>query len=47
MQGILVEQQFALVQELKTSDNPNFVSQILNDFCDGAETSITNLNKFL
>ncbi|KAM5559540.1 histidine-containing phosphotransfer protein 2 [Rosa sericea] len=46
-EGILVEQQFAQVQQLKTSDNPNFVSQILNDFCDGAETSITNLNKFL
>lgn len=47
MQAILVEQQFAQVQELQNPDNPNFVSQVLNDFCNGAETSITELNKFL
>ncbi|XP_050379531.1 histidine-containing phosphotransfer protein 2-like [Argentina anserina] len=46
-EGILVEQQFAQVQELKNSDNPNFVSKVLNDFCDGAEQTITNLNKLL
>ncbi|KAK9921208.1 hypothetical protein M0R45_029728 [Rubus argutus] len=47
IEGILVEQQFAQVQELQNPDNPNFVSRVLNDFCNGAETSITELNKFL
>ncbi|KAL6141788.1 hypothetical protein ACLB2K_060075 [Fragaria x ananassa] len=46
-EGILVEQQFAQVQELKNSENPKFLAQVLNDFCDGAESSITNLNKLL
>ena len=44
---MLVEKQFAQVQELNNKDNPNFVSKVLNDFCDGAERSITQLNKIL
>ncbi|KAK4834096.1 hypothetical protein QYF36_016796 [Acer negundo] len=43
MQGIL-DSQFAEVQALQDSSNPNFVNEVITLFCNNAERIITEMN---